>query len=175
MVEIRSKLGLLIQVSVAALLVAGCSSSAVRAKREQRDKALQTSKLYCEFVNGENNPTDVDVALNVSMQTRCDYEKPFSLTTYKTPSEVQGIVYCCGIIDKNAKKDDVATAKSHVKEAKPEPKAEAKIDSSLDLTPEIPSAPSLPSSSSAPKLEAKKPELPKKDNSPYQQVPELDP
>lgn len=174
MVAIRSKLGLFVQIAIAGLVLSGCGSGAVKARRELRDRNLQTSKLYCEFVNGENNPADVDVALNVSMQQRCDNEKPFSLSTYKTPSEVQGIVYCCsmpGTKDVVVKKEEPVLAKAP--EVKPEHKVEAKKPEtkpadvpSFEFPKETGHAPDAP----------KKPEAPKKagDNS-YPTIPDLDP
>lgn len=85
----------ILAVSAVALLSA-CASNKIKERKEQRDKVAQTSKMYCEFINGEIYP-DIDVALNLEMAKRCDPEKPFSLTQYKTPSESSGIIYCCGI------------------------------------------------------------------------------
>jgi hypothetical protein len=55
---------------------------------------VQSSKLYCEFINGEQN-ADIDVALNLQVAQKCDYQHPLSMTSYKTPSEISGIMYCC--------------------------------------------------------------------------------
>ncbi len=178
----QSTLQILISVVAIGLFLTGCSSSSVRAKKEQREKAVQTSHLYCEFVNGENNPTDVDVALNLAMAQKCDYEKPFSVSAYKTPSEVQGLVYCCGIVDKNKKEEkamakaepssDPAKSKIDKKENLPDLKPGQKTDLRSDFdTPKLPSSspssPSAPSTPSTPK--------PPADNSPYPKIPELDP
>lgn len=182
----------LIPIALVGLSMSGCGSSSVRAKRDQRDKAVQTAHLWCEFVNGENNPTDVDVALNLSMAQKCDSDKPFSLSTYKTPSEVQGLVYCCGMVDKN-KKEEKVMAKMDLKNDPPA-KDMKKQDNSLpelnpgkktDLKtefespslpkaggPSAPSAPSGPSSGSTPSNPAT-PKAPA-DNS-YPKIPELDP
>ncbi len=75
-------------------LVVGCASSKMKERKEQREKVIQSSKFYCEFINGEVYE-DVDVALNLEMAKRCDLEKPFSLTNYKTRSENPGVIYCC--------------------------------------------------------------------------------
>jgi hypothetical protein len=83
-------------------VLSGCSSGATK-RKEEREKAVQTSKLYCEFVNGENFP-DIDVALNLAMAQKCDHEEPHSLTAYRTPSEVTGVMFCCSVVDKNAEK-----------------------------------------------------------------------
>lgn len=80
---------------IAAIFFTGCSS-AQKQRKEQRDKLVQSSKLYCEFINGEVYP-DVDVQLNLEMAKRCDSDKSFSISTYRTPSENQGIVYCCSV------------------------------------------------------------------------------
>ena len=103
---------------ISLVVFAGCSSSKIKERKEQRDKVAQNSKLYCEFINGEMFP-DIDVALNLEMAKRCDSEKPFSLTNYKTPTENPGILYCCSTAahgfdrvvkkkekDKEEKKDD---------------------------------------------------------------------
>lgn len=76
------------------LFLSACASSAMKARKDQQTKVAQSAKLYCEFVNGEIYP-DVDVALNIEMAKRCDSDKPFSITAYKTPSENQGVMYCC--------------------------------------------------------------------------------
>lgn len=78
------------------IFTVGCASSKIKERKEQRDKIAQVSKLYCEFVNGDVYP-DIDVALNLEMAKKCDLEKPFSLTQYKTPSESSGVIYCCNV------------------------------------------------------------------------------
>lgn len=80
---------------------AGCSSAEMRARQEQRERVMQNAKIFCEFVNGDNNP-DIDVAINIAMGAKCDSSKPSSMTNYRTPSEINGIVYCCAIRDANA-------------------------------------------------------------------------
>ncbi len=91
---------------LAAAFLGGCASSQMKARKEQRDKASQSSKLYCDFVNGELYP-DVEVMLNLEMSKRCDSEKSFSLTNYKTSNENMGIIYCCALPER-----DLKTAKS---------------------------------------------------------------
>lgn len=148
----------------------GCGGGAVRARREQRDKLVQTSKLYCEFVNGENNPTDVDVALNLAMAQRCDHEQPHSLTTYKTPSEVQGIIYCCGLPDANK-------AVAAAPKAAPTP-APAKTESVKE--PEVlkndtkPEAKSDSKAKTEAKPDAGKADTKSQDKGPYPKIPDLD-
>ena len=96
---------------VAAFVLGGCASSQQKARKDQRDKLIQTSKLYCEYINGEQFH-DVDVALNISMGQKCDSDKPFSISQYRTPNEIQGMMFCCGVsssanfdpIDKKAEK-----------------------------------------------------------------------
>ena len=108
--------------------LSGCSS-AMKQRKEQREKLAQSSKFYCDFVNGEVF-TDVEVQLNLEMAKRCDPEKHFSVSSYKTPSENQGVLYCCSLSGKGvaaAKADNKSEAKAEAKpEAKAEPKAEAK-------------------------------------------------
>jgi len=76
------------------LFLSGWASSAMKQRKDQREKVAQTSKLYCEFINGELFP-DIDVALNLEMAKRCDSDKNFTITQYKTPSENMGVMYCC--------------------------------------------------------------------------------
>ncbi|GIL18487.1 MAG: hypothetical protein BroJett040_22380 [Oligoflexia bacterium] len=112
-------------VTLTALFFAGCSS-AQKQRKEQRDKIAQTSKMFCEFVNGEVYP-DVEVQLNLEMAKRCDSDKSFTISTYKTPSENQGIVYCCAL-KVEAKQETKAETKPEVKQdVKPaDKKAEGK-------------------------------------------------
>jgi hypothetical protein len=92
----------LVILSLAVTILGGCASSQMKTRKEQRDKAAQSSKLYCDFVNGELYP-DVEVMLNLEMAKRCDSEKAFSLTNYKTTNENMGIVFCCALPDKEQK------------------------------------------------------------------------
>ncbi|MEZ0393388.1 MAG: hypothetical protein ACAH59_14305 [Pseudobdellovibrionaceae bacterium] len=109
------------------MILSACASNKIKERKDQRDKAAQASKFYCDFVNGEIYP-DLDIALNLEMAKRCDPEKPFSLTQYKTPTENNGVIYCCSIaapkgaaptavFDKKkpaepAKKDDASKAET---------------------------------------------------------------
>ena len=91
-----SLFGKVLWVGAALVFFTGCGSSALKARREQREKVMQSSKLYCEFLNGEEFP-DIDVALNLSLAQKCDTDKPFSMSAYKTPSEISGMMYCCAV------------------------------------------------------------------------------
>jgi hypothetical protein len=82
-------------VTVAAVLT-GCASSQIKARKEQREKVSQSSKLYCDFVNGELFP-DVDVQLNLEMAKRCDSDRSLTVTSYKTSNENMGVIYCCAL------------------------------------------------------------------------------
>lgn len=160
----------LVSFPIIAVLLAACSSGSVKARRDQRDKLVQTSKLYCEFVNGENHPTDLDVALNLSMAQKCDFEKPHSLSSYRTPSEVQGMVYCCAIAKKDKdKKDDKPMARSDVRPELPQVNAPAKAGSTG-----APPTVGAPSSSGKPAAKPA-PGTPSKSDSPYPKIPDLDP
>lgn len=79
---------------LAVVLVTGCSSTAMKQRKEQRDKVAGSARLYCEWINGEIY-SDIDVAVNLEMAKRCDADKPFSITAYRTPSENNGVMYCC--------------------------------------------------------------------------------
>jgi hypothetical protein len=83
--------GLLVSV-----FVTGCGSGRLKARQEQREKMVQASGMYCEFVNGEKH-SDFDVELNLQMAKRCDSSKAFSLVPYKNLSDQTGILYCCAV------------------------------------------------------------------------------
>ena len=98
--------------------LAGCGTSAIKQRKEQRDKMLSSSKLYCEFVNGDVYVNDIDVALNIEMSKRCDIDKPFTVSPYKTPSESQGLIYCCSMSAKAARKEAAPKDSSKKEDAK---------------------------------------------------------
>lgn len=111
------------------VVLAGCSSSKIKERKEQREKVAQSSKLYCEFINGEMYP-DIDVALNLEMAKHCDSEKPFSLANYKTPAENPGILYCCSMPGKAVAPAAVFENRTRKVEKKEEKKEEKKDDKS---------------------------------------------
>ena len=78
---------------VALLTLSGCASNR-KHKFDQREKAALASGLYCDFVNGEKSP-EVELELNLLMSKKCDADKHFSITSYRTPAEVTGVLYCC--------------------------------------------------------------------------------
>lgn len=86
----------LLSMLVLAALFTGCASSQQKQRKEAREKISQSSKLYCDFVNGELFP-DVEVVLNLEMGKRCDSEKNFSISQYRTSNENVGIMYCCAL------------------------------------------------------------------------------
>ncbi len=92
----------LFTLSIAAtFLLSGCASSQMKARKEQRDRIVQSAKMYCDFVNGEIYP-DVEVQLNLEMAKRCDANKNFSVTSYKTSNENVGVVFCCAMASGSA-------------------------------------------------------------------------
>jgi hypothetical protein len=84
-------------------LLVGCASSQMKARKEQRDKISAASKLYCDFINGEVY-ADIEVALNLEMGKRCDSSKAMTMTSYRSPSEATGIVFCCTMKEKEEPK-----------------------------------------------------------------------
>lgn len=78
------------------LLMTGCSSK--NKKSEMRDRVVASTGLVCDFVNGEQN-RQVELELNIMMAKKCDLDKPYTLTDYKTAAEVTGLVYCCRVKD----------------------------------------------------------------------------
>ena len=83
-------------IAASALFALSACSSAQKERQAERDQISKTSGMYCEFVNGEIFP-DVDVQMNIEMAKRCDSSKTFSITAYRTPSENQGVIYCCSL------------------------------------------------------------------------------
>jgi hypothetical protein len=109
--SVKKNIGLSIILMAAVALffvLSGCSSGTLKKKREERDRLVQTSKLTCDFVNAEIHP-DIEVELNLQMAKRCDPEKPMTMTQFKTPSENQGIMYCCSLSGKEQKAEAPAS------------------------------------------------------------------
>lgn len=75
------------------LVLTGCSSSQ-KARRQERERVVQSKGVYCDFVS-EADFNDVDIELNLRLAKRCDASKPFSITTHKRVSENPGVLYCC--------------------------------------------------------------------------------
>ena len=90
-------------------LLAGCASSQIKARKDQREKASQASGMYCDFVNGELYP-DVEVQLNLEMAKRCDDDKSYTITNYKTSNENMGLVYCCSLNKEHSKKPEAQSS-----------------------------------------------------------------
>lgn len=103
-------------------MAAGCSS-AMKARQAEREKVSATSGFFCEFINGEDY-VDVDVQMNLSMAKKCDGSKPFSISDYKSSSDIQGMVYCCNMIRDERPAPVVSKAPAPVE---PAPKVEAPV------------------------------------------------
>ena len=56
--------------TIGLVFLAGCSSGQLKARKEQRDKVAQSSKFYCDFVDGSQYP-DLEVHLNLEMAKKC--------------------------------------------------------------------------------------------------------
>ena len=98
-------------VATSLAVLSSCGSSALKNRREQRDKGMASAKLYCEFVNGEEFP-DIDVQMNLQMASKCDSDKSYSISSYKTPSEISGMMFCCTVHPKAIASSASATNKS---------------------------------------------------------------
>lgn len=96
-----------------ALFLSGCASGR-KQKLEQREKLAASSGLYCDFVNGDKNQ-EVEIELNLVMAKKCDSDKPFTISDYKTPAEVTGVLYCCAI----RKTTDARTAELKIDKVAP--------------------------------------------------------
>lgn len=112
----RSNLTLILAASFALAALAGCSSAAQKERKAQREGLSKSSKIFCEYINGEQYQ-DIDVFLNIQMAQKCDADKPFSISQYRTPSDIQGLMYCCGLTHKAAQAEpaDAGGAKKDVK------------------------------------------------------------
>ena len=85
----------LILLGISLSFLSACTSSAVKGRRDQRERLVKEGgKMYCEFMNGEAYP-DIDIAINLEMAKKCNPEKPMSVTNYKSPTETVGLLYCC--------------------------------------------------------------------------------
>lgn len=89
---LKKTLGVLL---LAMVVVSGCSNK-MKIRQEQREKVAANTGLFCEFVSGDDHK-DVDVELTFAMAKRCDSNKNYSVTSYKSSSEINGLVYCCSI------------------------------------------------------------------------------
>jgi hypothetical protein len=87
-----------------AALLSACASSQMKVRKEQREKAAQSSRLYCDFVNGETFP-DVEVQLNIEVAKHCEVNKYMTITNYRSPSDAIGILYCCALKEDGLKSD----------------------------------------------------------------------
>lgn len=113
-----------IYMSIFSLMMLGCASSKMKERKEQREKMVQASHLYCDFINGEVYQSDVEVVLNLEMAKKCDSEKPFSVSQYRTPSENQGLIFCCSLSARAEKAAEKAAEKSADKSEKKAAKAD---------------------------------------------------
>jgi hypothetical protein len=128
--SLRSFVYLLISFSFLAFLTTACGSSALRQRKEVRDRAVMSTKMYCEFVNGDVYPNDLDVALNITVAKHCESGTPVSMTQYKTPSESNGIMFCCpvssNLVSQLAHENGRSSARAEAKKADEAKKAEVK-------------------------------------------------
>jgi len=122
----RSNLNLLLA-AFALLAFAGCSSTAQKERKAQREGLIKSAKLYCEYINGEQYQ-DIDVFLNIQMAQKCDAEKPYSISQYRTPSDIQGIMFCCGLSLKALQADAAEAAPAKKDKDKKDSKKDDKKD-----------------------------------------------
>lgn len=92
--------------SLAFGLLTSCSS-AKKERLEQREKLANSSGMYCDFVNGEKY-TDVEVVMNLEMAKKCDSAKQFSISQYRSPADVVGMMYCCSLNGTLNKKQELS-------------------------------------------------------------------
>ncbi len=93
------------------LFVTGCSSG--NKKSEARDKVTSQSGLYCDFVNGEKN-RQIELELNILMAKKCDVDKPYTISDYRSPAEVSGMIFCCRVKEMQTMKAAAPVTKAPV-------------------------------------------------------------
>jgi ribosomal protein S12 len=81
------------------LVIGACASSEKKQREIVREQVIASKKFYCEFLNGEKY-TDIDVALNIAIGEKCDLSQQVSVTSYRSVSDIPGIIYCCNLIVK---------------------------------------------------------------------------
>jgi hypothetical protein len=123
--ETRMSFKVVLAFGLSLVFLSGCSSSKLKERKEQRDRVAQSSKMYCEFINGDLFP-DIDVAVNLEMAKRCDSDKPYSISQYNTRSDSTGIMYCCTVSP--GKMSAVAPAASGKKDSKKDGKEDEIIE-----------------------------------------------
>lgn len=79
---------------LAGFVLSACASKTQNERRQERERVANSSRMMCDFINAEKFP-DADIELNIQMGRRCDPDKNFSITQFRTPSDNQGIMYCC--------------------------------------------------------------------------------
>lgn len=91
------RLGLL---SIVSFVVVSCASSERRMRQQVREQVSQNARFYCDFINAEKF-SDFEVTLNIAMAERCEGTQPFTVTSFRTPSDIPGLLYCCNMKSKN--------------------------------------------------------------------------
>ncbi|MBX3016744.1 MAG: hypothetical protein KF767_02555 [Bdellovibrionaceae bacterium] len=127
----KQRLGLAPVLLALPFVLSACSSAELKQRQEVRDRVVKSSGLYCEFMNGDANP-DIDVAVNIAMGAKCDADKDFSITSYRSPSEINGVMFCCAV--KGPKPDTLPPLPSSRESIKVSPKTED-VSASLAPTP----------------------------------------
>lgn len=79
--------------------------------------------------------------MNLEMAKRCDSAKPFSISGYKSPAEVSGMMYCCSLL-KKGQSGSGAMAKSTAPSLSPSGGTPAKSGIGGSASPGSGSAPS---------------------------------
>jgi len=92
------------------MVLSGCSS-AQKARRDEREKIVQSKGVYCDFVS-ESDFQDIDIELNIRLAKKCDISKPFNISSYKRVSENPGVLYCCSANANAASEADAASSKA---------------------------------------------------------------
>ncbi len=107
----------------------GACSNGMKLRQEMRTKVSKESGMFCDFVNGDDHK-DVEVELNLQMAKKCDAVKSFTISQYKSSSDVNGMIYCCAMsAERKALDAKPEVAKAKPVEAKPveaKPAAEVK-------------------------------------------------
>lgn len=143
----------LIFLGAIALVVSSCASQDRKQRQTLREKASTSNKFYCEYINAEKY-TDTDVVLNIAMADKCETSLPFSVTQFRTASDIPGVLYCCSLKGrevliskpKGTRSSDMSSNEVANETVAPKAKTKAKAKSSSSGSVDINSE-SLPSNS----------------------------
>ncbi len=96
--------------TIAALSLAACGGRVSAERDAERDRAASQGGGYCDFVSNIDHP-DVEVEVGLRLTKRCDMNKSFSITEYRTEKNNNGILFCCA--GQNKRSNSNSSSGSH--------------------------------------------------------------